>query len=879
VTKGSRVGRRSRSARPLGGGLTSAARHRRRIKVCWAVLVAVALLVGPYEVGRVPSAAASGSYPTTESAVSGGGYENVVALEPGTTTTSSVLAVGGDTSGVAISTNSGTSWTPANRGLITTVGKKPQELHVAALQWVPGSGSTYNLYAAVGNGAAPKSEVIELPGGDPANSWTEVAGQGLSASLFTVDGTNGAGGGTWADSARPTGQLMVTTPVATSNNIYVAAQEGIVEDRAGTWSTADVTYSTDTAVAPTGMTIYPTTTTSGIASTNNGFVTLENQLGTTTKLGVWFVNDLGSGTTSAVCQVKVPTGVAANDPAQEVVGLQEPDTSGVLYVAYGQDGLWRYVLPSSPPTLDSVCTTGTWSQVLNVSGNSPTGAGDCSMNASGEGGLGSVAGYTTSTGAIVWAGCNAPTASSVSNELWRITVNDSTSTMTEEGIGGGGSSSGSANISSNINGGSLTWWHIDPTPPAPDPPNTSTPNDALGASLFVPAQLVVEPAGPGYGTQVWASGRSGVWRSTNAGATMSSVNFAPVVSGLSSTVDFQVVGAPDTSYTSQVADADHDWQVLLSSNSMKSGEPLDQEPNQTVMPHPAATSVSLYDTGTTDAAVVGFANGSAYYNLDPYDNTSSNTWKSLGTLSGSAAVYGLVIEKNASSDIVILAATGYQNATNQGIGYMVCGTTLTSCGTTWHYPTTSASFGSGNQNNSFTFFWSPTASSQYVYVYDQHTGLWASNNYGESGWVNVGNGSKVTFTGVEAAQVGYLTGYVSGSTTTLWVSNGIDVYKYSPTPTCYTAGSCPGTAIATTYFSNPGPLTADNSGNLYVTEEAASSYGPILWELSSGATTPVQVSDSEYPAYMVEPDSLDAAPNGSELYLSSPGQGIGVVTP
>jgi hypothetical protein len=847
------------------------------------LIVALCIVTVP---GR--ASASVGTAAVAPSSIAGGGYENTIALDPQSSTT---LAVGGDTSGVEISTNSGSTWTPENAGLYTATNYvSQQELHVASLSY----DSSGNLYAAVGNGSSGHSQILELA--SSATTWSDVA------TGFTVDGTNGGATG-WTDPTRPTGNLFGISGSGTSEVIDAAVEEGVEQKLSGTWSLHSISYpdtaGTTQTVIPTGFALDPR------PSSTEGFVTLENQLGTSdanAQLGIWQLSGLGTGTITA-CHVTAP--VNAADPTYEVAATAE-NTSGTtvyaLYVAYGKDGLYRYTLPATGSL--NVCSggnPGTWTPLIAPATNTPAGASACSTD-----GITTVGGVGTSSGAWIWAGCQDPGAGSGtppgSNDLWRVKVTYS-GTMpkyTEAGIDGGGSASTAATVKSTYPAGTLnpTWWHIDPSPPTN---NTSTPRDALGNAGYAPSQIVVSPNG----SDVWISGRSGVWRTEDGTATVNaSMDFYPIVDGLSDTFDFQAAAEPVNSPNADVVVADHDWRLLASSNNFvtsnppaNDGEPLDQNPDTTNNNFVYAVSFLPLKSGSSgDAALVaGGANGSVEYNTDPF---ATNAWTALSPVAGSSSdppVYGLTTGYDSSGNVVIIAASPYaysDSVGTQGIAVMDCGSSsITGCtsSTAWTYPALGdSSFGTFSPNNmALNLFWPGAArGGQYIYVYDPKTGLWGSRNGGSS-WSNVDSTAALPTT-MGSAQAA-VSGYMTGSGSTLWISEGTDgVFEYSaPNSNCWPVPpGCGGTAtrIQSAAWKDPGPLGVDASGDLYETEDSFdTTSGPQFYELNGSTLTGLSGSAlAAYQASVLTPSSVALSNStGSSVYayVTSAGQGMAVVGP
>ena len=117
----------------------------------------------------------------------GAGDENVVAVAPSGSPNAGEVAVGGDVSGVMISTDNGIQWTPTNAGLNSSTRTDSQDAHIASLYFDPSG----NLWALAGNGATDDSQLLELPEGTLQWKHQNPYSSGSFNPKFTVDGTNG----------------------------------------------------------------------------------------------------------------------------------------------------------------------------------------------------------------------------------------------------------------------------------------------------------------------------------------------------------------------------------------------------------------------------------------------------------------------------------------------------------------------------------------------------------------------------------------------------------------------------------------------------------------------------------------------------------------
>jgi len=402
---------------------------------------------------------------------------------------------------------------------------------------------------------------------------------------------------------------------------------------------------------------------------------------------------------------------------------------------------------------------------------------------------------------------------------------------------------------------------------------------------------------------MWVSGRSGVWRSENANSGMGGISFEPVVDGLANTVDFDVAGEPPNSPGAYAAVADHDWQLLLSSNHFETskpptngGEPANEQPE-------AASNEAVYSIAFVPAKSPGDASlvaaggsGTVEVNPDPFATSSdnpctagNNCWIHLTSIAGAPTIYGLAAGYDSSGNVLLVASYTYQSSSSQGIAVLDCSNArVSSCsGASWSYPRVSMTFGVGNTNRSFTFFWPNAAKGgKYIYVYDAKTGLWGSDNGGTT-WILLDSSAALpaTMRVAQAGVSGYMTGTGVAAGTKIWISEGKNgVYYYAnPNGTCFPSG-CTGSQIQSSSWLDPGPLTTDSSGNLYVAENSFDRRaGPNLYELSGSTSTSLSGSAlNAYQASVLTPSSLATSISTSSsvyVYAASQGQGVSVAGP
>jgi hypothetical protein len=832
---------------------------------------------------------------TTPSSIAGGGFENTIAQDP---TDSSVLAVGGDVSGIELSRNGGETWTPTNDGFLASDAELTDAaLHVASVAF----DSNGNLWAALGNGSVG-SEIWKLTSAEISSTtptWSQVA----SALSFTVDGTNG--NGSWSDATRPTGNLLT---FGSGDQVYLATEEGIVSRVSSTWGVTTPSSFWGSSgfyenVIPTSLTLDP-------ADNSYALMTTEEIGSSTEPVGLFVIQNMGTTSPSVDCQLTPPyDSDTSTDPAQEVVAIEEDTGSPAYgaYIAFGSDGLLRLKLPANSNDPCASMGGATWANapLIDPTGSgSPTGATDCAAD-----GFNAVAAVGTSVGAEVWGGCGSSATTGPSNtmpynnELWRVKISLASGfTKTVEGIAGGGASSGSASLTPEYPymSSSVDWWHIENPPPVPyNPPNVSTVTAELGNSTYFPSQIVESSDTD----TVWVAGRAGVWYSTNAepSVAMSSVLFTPDVSGLATTFDYDVTGSTTSA---DAAVGDHDWQALLSrtrlnTSASSSYGAVDQNPNG----NPVLAVGYLPVSSGHPPLLAGDSEGYVSYNPDPDSSTTgscgsmNNCWVTLRQLPGGQPVMAVTAGYD-SGDVVILAASGYQSNTATGIYVMDCGTaSITDCKSSMSWSLginalgVNTDFGTSVANQqTMSFYWELGSSGgrnsgANVYLYDGSTGLWASSMYGSAtSWSNVLGTVEVPVGSVPTQEQGYV-GYMAGADQTaepnaLYISNGLNLYDIAD------ASTCPSLCLYTIMYAFnggvngvPGPVQVDNSGDAFVVDSSLDTGTSALEELPYGSGTWSAVQDSAFEESVLSPSAMGVSDQACpELYFSATGQGVNVAS-
>src|SRR6478752_898765 len=120
----------------------------------WALI-----LLAVVAVSAAPAGAAATPLSFRTSALGGGGFQNVIAIDPAG---SGLMLAGGDTSGISRSTDWGATWQPSSTGLADT-----SQAKVASIEFSPATPG--RVYAAVGN-AGSGGGLLESD--DAGVTWT-----------------------------------------------------------------------------------------------------------------------------------------------------------------------------------------------------------------------------------------------------------------------------------------------------------------------------------------------------------------------------------------------------------------------------------------------------------------------------------------------------------------------------------------------------------------------------------------------------------------------------------------------------------------------------------------------------------------------------------
>lgn len=770
----------------------------------------------------LPSMAATGSTTWTfgTSAIVGGGFQNTVAVSP---SDPSRVLLGGDVSGLHRSTDSGHSWRPSNTGL-----SEAWLLSIASVTWAPTAEAPDRAFAVSGNGTLGAFLVSSDGGG----SWRAVlrsdraVGDAPALPRFVLaPGTD--------MHPRPTGALIAVDPV--SDAVYAGTSNGVFRSTDGGRNWDEQPAALD-GRAVTSLVLDPLSPDTAYVAVRGG--------------DVYAVHDLRSRTGAE--PPVVPLGLP-RPGAEEVVAVAEglpveaPEglpASTTLYVAAGTGGVFRWSSPGGTPV---------WADITGPISDP----------------LATAAPVWTSVDAVALAG---GTRVFVACTLCRRNADGGYESVWTSPDGGGSWTRAvtPANVRRTINGGDLPWWLIDPA-------NGKQGGVALDGRSYTAAQIAVV-ASPVAVTDVYVSGRSGVWRGRPDDA--GGLTWVPAVNGLSATVARDVATSPRSDAAATVAEGDIDWSVITSTTSLDpQTAPRKHTPVKTPRDH--STYDVAFDAAGTLFAAFGDRDdtrrgGTIWSHAPPFDATPWVNAKyprpkqpvPAPAVPLAPRVVGIAPGTISGQPALIAVDSGGLVRRKVG-GYWKPASTFS--------PRIAGMF--SGPNLKVDIYW--PAGSAYVYLYDARSGLWRSTNYGATF-------TRIWSTVTDARFTGNLAGFSAGTVDTLFVSTADGLFRLANART----GAAPiriGLLDAERQqsqqrerISSPGPVTVDRAGTLYVAESAAAGPGAGLYRAEdavAGADPAFRlISDAAYSGAALFPTGL-ALGLDDYLYVSTFGSGVIVGCP
>jgi hypothetical protein len=683
--------------------------------------------------GPVPAGAQS---PTAfaASGIDGGGFVNVVAVDPRRT---GVVLAGGDVSGIQRSTDWGRSWSVSDKGFNTSA-----ELKVAALAYAPDNPDT--VYAAAGSDTGGGGFARS---GDGGRTWAFVS------RVPQFSGGNN-GGGLPSPHPRSTGNLLAADP-RIAGLVYAATFDGGVmrsTDGGATWVVL------------------------GLAGTHLRSLVLDPG-----NPEVLYAASFGAGvyrTSSARSTGAFVRLAAAPTTVEELVLV-----GSELYAAAGSAGLFRSADAGANWTAMATGTTGgVWAAIAGADG--PAGrvlyAGAAT---SGNNGSGRVPVLRSDDGGATWVPLTQLPGGVHANE-----------------VGGPGGP---------------PWWLAG-----------TSPDSLLGGAHYVAAHLALDPGNPG---TVFLAGRAGIWSSADAGR-----DWYPLVGGLQVTINRDVVVDPGT--PGRVYVTNSDWEVLCSTDGLrhvahcldvKGVAVLALAVDASVAPAPVYTGV-----GNPDRS----AKGEVYSNADP---VAGGPWRNegLGKKAGGNRPLAVTAGRDGGS-AVILAAVERSGVWRKAGGVWIRVST--------------AAMGGRQPSGAASFSWIPGSPS--VYLYDDATGVWRSNDRGRT-W------SKIWARPAGSTAWGHLAADPADPSR-LYVSvPGDGLYRLDGVTQGVVGAGISATEVGA--FSAPGPLAFGPGGTLLATESAGPASTPALRLSTDAGATWQDIGDTAYRAAARLPLGLAVDPGGA----------------
>jgi hypothetical protein len=699
----------------------------------------------------LPTAAArAGALSFAPTGLEGGGFQNVVAVDPANT---SILLSGGDVSGIERSTDGGLTWRAVNAGLVGRA-----QLEVAAFLFSPIDAAT--VYAAVGDAGTGGGL---LQSDDAGATWR------VRSTAPQFAGGNAKTAGLPAEHPRSTGGLLAQDPVTGS--------------------------------------IYAATFDQGVMRSDNGGDTW-------TPLGL----------------AGVHLRTLALDPANRSVLYAGSYGSGLYQTtdAANQGGFTQ--LANAPTTVEELAIAGgTVYAAAGTAGVFASGDAGATWNALGVGQLTAGSMWTS---IAAWRGCDGATV------LYAGADRSTPNAIVRSGDGGATWASVTSNpghVHGTVGGPSgATWWL------------SNRPALMLGGASSTPAQITLVPGADGCAQpDVLVAGRSGIWRSGNAGG-----DWYPMVGRMGVTV-VQTL-ALDPSAPSAVHVASTDWTFLTSVNGLGNvTSPTIKKAGSTAfdvaVDSSSAPSRVYVSTGNRD----NNTQGRIYSSATP---SVGSSWTDELLPSSGKRPLAIAVGKTTTGARVLLAAV-------DGAGiYRKVGTTWSKIAT----PAMTLKTGA----KPIQMVW--PRGTQLVYLYDHRSGVWRSNN-GGSTWVKLW----------AKPSTGDLKGFIATDSTgtTLWVSTAGSLYRIANAAAgTVAAGTLTPVAVLTSML--PGPVAVSSTGTVYLAVQPSPGVPARLLASGDAGASWMDVADDAYRATALLPYRLvpDAA-GGIWVCLAGNGVLRGVPSP
>lgn len=692
---------------------------------------------------------------TVPSGVWGMGFQNVGDIAKTTVGHPAGLAVsGGDVAGIHISSDGGDDWLPNNIGLTTVA-----SLRCAGVRWSATVPNKCWYYSTSPSGTSP--------GGILWYGFYDSSIGGIVKwnQLCTVPSAIEGG-----LDLHPRGSKRQTIALDEANDLaYLATIDGIYKVTLSTGATSRIAFAgssvTSIALDPLDRTI----------------------MFATTDTGTQGVHRITAVNTSPTISTRAPTDYLL---AQACVPVVEGGVT-CLYVATGK------AVNDAAPTNSvvrwngtSFTTAGNWTDItgttLNTGNTTSAATRWCGIDAAAVG---------ANTRILVTASSDVAQAGTETNVAWTLYNRSGVATWTKPSTG---------NTFLTINDGAgPTWW-----------------GSSMSRSLMMDKNVydctapVIDPNDT---SKLWLFGRSGVWRSIDAGA-----HWYPVVRGMCVTTAWHVLTKPGDD--NKIVMGDTDWGIHRSTDGMVT-QPItpsirpttDVGWNQAITPSGNRFLLCMGDRDVN-------TNGGAYTCADPWAGTV--TWTNE-TITGTNAPYttltaaprctGGALGTDGAGNPVLLATWQAAGMLRRKIGTGAAGT--------WSTPTTGGVSVAGTANQQRCHFAWPGDGIN-VWMIDPSTGLWQSRDRGVT-WTR-----RQTFSGTNAYQF-HLKASESETGVYYYTRNG-QVWKItagdtaSPVLTQLASGVIGAAAAIAVHPGN---------GKVVVAENGDAPTGGALWRSTDGGTS------------------------------------------
>jgi photosystem II stability/assembly factor-like uncharacterized protein len=511
------------------------------------------------------------------------------------------------------------------------------------------------------------------------------------------------------------------------------------------------------------------------------------------------------------------------------IALDPADPNVVIASGY-EGGLFRTTTAGSTGTFTAVAGAPTRVEELRFIGSDLYAAGSSGMAVSDDAGS-------------TWQALGAPPSSGA---LW--TSIDGHQACGSTFLIAGSESGGADSVIASSDGGA-TWTSL-----AIDPAAIHTtvgdgtgdrwwlagqPAYMLGGANYTAAMVAdAGPVGGGCGSQdLYVTGRSGIWRSADAGA-----DWYPVVAGLGVTINPALAADPGAPGRLNIASSD--WAYLI---SLDGGGHVAQ-----VRAGKQGFDVAADTTRAPGAALL--ATGSQSSNkqgeLWSSPNPATTPWTSEGLGAAAGGKRPLAVAANlVSGRRVLLAAVDANGVWRRDGSSAWAKVSSGPMATKQAYPAASLAW--------------PTGSTT-AYLYDHRTGVWRSTDSGKTWvkiWAKKAAGKLVGYVAVDPAQP-----------TRLWVSAADGVYRLDGANTG-TVGNGVLKAVRVLSPSRPGPMAFRPDGSLLVAVPASPSGPAALLDTTDAGASWQDLSDAFYRSTGGFATDLAVGPDGL-VYVSTFGDGV-----